>query len=306
MYFIRYIRHNAFFSTDGLVNLTDFERENHHVLGAQTLAKSNQTLQKLQSLFPQSERNQLQILTQAAFKKWVKKSGTPLNKTKILSEQSISAEKLVETTSSLIKEGVCQKINSNQFFQVIPKPKPTKKPPNQRSEVIQNSPSSLPMPSADIELIPQEDIGQPSTKTTITNNQNFNDDPFFNTVSSTFQTLSSLLQQAQDTVLQHKALITSVENQITDLLHFIEFEPADHANCTEVYQRLHTLRVERRQLKDHLYLSELLLATFHDHTPTQLQQQQTKVQKLFQRAYTLRAPEHHPHNSSCHSTEQPE
>lgn len=90
-------------------------------------------------------------------------------------------------------------------------------------------------------------------------------------------------------------MLSEVELQINDELHYIEFNKLDESSALEFANNLHKLRNERRKLKDGLFTANLMIKQFDEDKIEKLNLIQSKLEHLSDRSYVVRSPENFSH-----------
>lgn len=287
MYFIQCKEHNSFLVFDGLGTQGDFQKTNKSLVVAENLAKSKQLVAKLQEIAP--ENYKFQAITKSTFQKNIKVARKSLEVKKQIT--GTFRKKLLLLLESLSKTAVIKRVNSSTYCPVLPVKDNIK---SKISQFVAEEKESEININQELEFTSVEDSPQPTISTHIIPVLPSLQEDLVRNMDSTLANLSELLSSSLETTQNYVKDMKNIEHEIIDVLHFIEFEPTDSVDTKEVYDRLHRLRKKRRELKDKLYLSQLLLARFHSISPESLMEDIEKVKKLEKRAYALRAPDCHP------------
>lgn len=296
MYFFHYKKSDVFLVHNGIANKHDFLNENQLLVVSSTLSNARKTLVEIQSLFAKKERGNLQIVTQATFKKRIDKSGAVLNKKQILEENSLTVSKLEGLVKRLIQQKFCEVIDSSKFCEPGAKIKEVIKLAVVDSEkevaAVEISPANT---TRDRELIVCKDDMNTDTALTVIKNESGNllDDQTPKIIE-VLLSITELLKWSEENIKENGKKIKEVENQITDELHFIEFEASEQVNSEKVYEKLRELRRLRRKLKDELYVSQLVQETLGNVEEKNLLSDVEKIHNLSDRVYALRAMGKHP------------
>ncbi|MFI3254069.1 MAG: hypothetical protein R3Y63_06985 [Eubacteriales bacterium] len=111
----------------------------------------------------------------------------------------------------------------------------------------------------------------------------------------TMENLKNIIIQGQEIQKNNEALLKNIEGQIQDELHFLEFNELDQEQTLKFTEKLQNLRVQRRNLKDDLFVANLLLNQNYNHFFKDFPQIQSKIDHLTQRSYVVKAPENYEH-----------
>ena len=85
--------------------------------------------------------------------------------------------------------------------------------------------------------------------------------------------------------------LSSVEKEITDELHFVEFANANAADGYKSFRRLQELRLKRRAIKDTDLVAHILGKLLSSVTPDSLSAAKRDIDGMKNRKYRVRAPE---------------
>lgn len=91
--------------------------------------------------------------------------------------------------------------------------------------------------------------------------------------------------------------LSSVEKEITDELHFVEFANANAADGYKSFRRLQELRLKRRAIKDTNIVVNILGRLLSSVTPESLGTAKQKLKNLRNRRYLVRSPETFQHET---------
>lgn len=104
-----------------------------------------------------------------------------------------------------------------------------------------------------------------------------------------------IYRKSQEILSSYDEILNEVESQISDELHYIEFNRLDATSALEFSNNLHELRNKRRTLKDCLFTANLMVKQFDDEKIERLNHIQSKLEHLGDRSYIVRSPENFNH-----------
>lgn len=306
MYFIQHKHLLVYIVDSGAGSIGDFLRENHHLVGIEDFEKAKAILSSLKSVFPKKQQGLLQLITESTFKNQIKevtKAGKKSSNLTLLLKEKISV-----VVRPALACGTAKKINSHIYCPPVLQSQKTKEKLSMIPEEILPPVSKYQATTLVTEIknpAPRAEPDQPFSdelevqsshskcgKPCIQVNTHYENE-FATKIKDTLKSLRDILG-VSDLNMQHcEGQIKSIDNQILDELHFIEFETEGFSDSVEIVAHLHALRTKRRQLKDDLALSQMILSLFREIPTEDIGASIERIEKLSQRVYGLRAPGTH-------------
>lgn len=302
MYFIQCKDSHSFLVYDGLATQGDLKKGSKSLVVASSLAKSQELVTKLKEIAPNGYK--FQAISKSTFQKNLKISRKEIGEKKQISGEF--RKKLLVLFQTLTQSGTIKGVDSSTYCPVtVEEETEVIKPPKAQnpSKVLEKEKKECQIPPVvesqehlkeELLYTYAQDNPQPRDTTHIIPVLPTLQEDLVQNIETTLGNLSELISLSLETTQNYQKDMKNIENQIIDELHFIEFEPTGSVDTKEVYDRLHHLRKKRRELKDKLYLSQLILGRFKTISTVSLGEDVEKVKKLEKRAYVLRAPGCHP------------
>lgn len=107
--------------------------------------------------------------------------------------------------------------------------------------------------------------------------------------------ITHVYQNIEEICLNYGEILRSLDAQIEDELHFIEFFDVDASRCVKSYKRLQELRVKRRCVKDSMQLADLFMKQLGTDLPKKLHHVSEKIDHWDKRHYSVRVPDEFKH-----------
>lgn len=292
---------NLFMVESGAVSILDFRQKNHQLVACHSLELAKILLNTLKPGLPDDETGMFQIISEATFMR---------NIASFDAEESV-ARPLPEVISSQLERavriffhiGTCERVDSKNYcppVEAIGEEEFLERDWDSEEEEFleldwDSEEDTETYFQPEDSLLPRED----SLDITVVDgdsvrcNTGYHNE-FAEKIKDTLGSCREILEITAVTLGENEQKLKSVEHQMMDELHFIEFDVEGTGNGQEVYERLHQLRLQRRRLKDDLFLSETVQDLFSEFSPKDFAEIQKRIENLFQRVYRLRAPGGHP------------